>query len=117
MIVIILQITVGLIKMKNKKMRKDKKKFLELLRQAGFKDIKQFADLNKIGLGYSTVVKWGNEKDKNGRVRPVPKWIFSWLRLYIENREFRSSRKDSEIIIENIQLKEKIESISNIIKS
>lgn len=101
--------------MTNKEIEKDRKLFLELLNQAEFKDIKQFANSNQIGLGYSTITKWGIEKDKNGKLRPFPKWIFSWMRLYIENKKLSCLKDESELLRENTQLKEQINNISKII--
>jgi len=100
--------------MTNKEIERDKKLFLELLNQAGFKSIKHFADSNEIGLGYSTITKWSVEKDKNGKLRPFPKWIFSWMRLYIENKKLMRLQND-KLIKENIRLREKIDNISKII--
>jgi len=102
---------------RNKEIEEDKKKFLDLIHEAGFKDIKQFADNNEIGLKYSAITKWGVEKDKKGRLRPFPKWIFSWLRLYIENKKLSRFKEEKEIIIENIRLRKKMKSILSIIKS
>ena len=101
--------------MTNKEIERDKKLFLELLNQAGFKSIKHFADSNEMGLGYSTITKWSVEKDKNGKLRPFPKWIFSWMRLYIENKKLVCLKNESELLRENTQLKEKISDISKII--
>lgn len=36
----------------------------------------------KVGLSYSTVNNWGSSKN-------IPHWVESWLRLYIEAKEFR----------------------------
>jgi len=100
--------------MTNKEIERDKKLFLELLNQAGFKSIKHFADSNEMGLGYSTITKWSVEKDKNGKLRPFPKWIFSWMRLYIENKKLMRLQND-KLIKENMRLREKIDNISKII--
>jgi hypothetical protein len=67
-----------------------------------------------MGLGYSTITKWSVEKDKNGKLRPFPKWIFSWMRLYIENKKLMRLQND-KLIKENMQLREKIDNISKII--
>ena len=39
---------------------------------------KEFA--TKTGLSYGTVTNWGQIN------KPVPKWVESWLRLYLENQ-------------------------------
>ena len=69
----------------NNQIQEDKKRFLRLLNKAGFKNIKAFSDSEEIDLKYSAISKWGTEKDKAENLRPFPKWVFSWLNLYIEN--------------------------------
>ena len=101
----------------NNQIQEDKKRFLRLLNKAGFKNIKAFSDSEEIDLKYSAISKWGTEKDKAENLRPFPKWVFSWLNLYIENKKNRSVENDIELVRENAQLKEKIYNISKIIRN
>lgn len=53
------------------------KEFNEKLKIAGLKK-KDFAE--KTSLPYGSITNWGQE------ARPVPKWVESWLDLYIESK-------------------------------
>ena len=52
-------------------------KFNKMLEAAELRK-KDFAELT--GLSYGSVTNWGQEK------KPVPKWVESWLKMYIENK-------------------------------
>jgi transcriptional regulator with XRE-family HTH domain len=45
---------------------------------------RQLAEL--LGLSYSTVNNWGNSKN-------IPRWMESWMTLYLEAKEYRELRK------------------------
>ena len=51
--------------------------FNEKLKAAGLRK-KDFAQ--KTNLPYGSITNWGQE------TRPIPKWVESWLDLYIRNR-------------------------------
>ena len=46
--------------------------------------LKKFSEL--VETPYQTCVKWGKEN------RPVPNWVNSWFKLYIENKNFKDSQ-------------------------
>lgn len=45
---------------------------------------RQLAEL--LGLSYSTVNNWGSSKS-------IPHWVESWLKLYIEAKEYKELRE------------------------
>ena len=55
-------------------------KFNKMLETAELRK-KDFAELT--GLSYGSVTNWGQEK------KPVPKWVESWLKMYIENKHVK----------------------------
>jgi len=109
-----------MIKEHNKAIESDRKRLIELIKVAGFSDLKAFSEFEELGLKYSAVVKWGTLKDNQGKLRPVPVWVFSWLNIYIENRELNKKlneiKTDKELEQENIKIKESFKNIKNIIE-
>ena len=110
-----------MIKEHNETIESDRKRMIELIKVAGFNDLKEFSTCEELGLKYSAVVKWGTLKDNEGKLRPVPVWVFSWLNLYIKNKELNSKlieiKTDKELLEENIKIKESMKNIKGIIES
>ena len=102
----------------NKAVEKMKIEFMRLISAAGFQSVKEFAQCEELGLKYAGVSKWGNEiykaGNQQGKIRPFPKWVFSWLELYIKEKN-NNFRNDQDLLSENIQLKEKFRTIYGII--
>jgi len=69
--------------------------------------LKKFSELSEVS--YKTCVKWGKDN------RPVPNWVNSWFKLFIENKNFRKNNTNiiDEEYQELLQLKELIGNIAN----
>jgi len=63
------------------------KEFKKILKKYSL-TLRKFSELAETP--YQTCVKWGKEN------RPVPKWVNSWFKLYIENQNFKNSEEPKE---------------------
>jgi len=61
--------------------------FKKLLREH-LLTLKKFSELSEVS--YKTCTKWGKEN------RPVPTWVNSWFKLYIENKNLKSSKETKQ---------------------
>ena len=98
----------------NKAIEAKRDEFVRLVKVAGFNDIKEFSGFEELGLKYSAVVKWGTLKDNQGKLRPVPQWVFSWLELYIKDKK-STFKNDEELLRENTILKERMNAVYKIV--
>ena len=84
----------------------DYQEFKKILKEYGL-TLKKFSELAETP--YQTCVKWGKDD------RPVPNWVSSWFRLFIENKNFKENgiAIDKKEYQELLQLKELIGNIAN----
>ena len=102
----------------NETIESDRRKLVELVKVAGFDGLKEFSEVEGLGLKYSSVLAWGKDKIRsgvnNGKLRPVPVWVFSWLELYIKDKK-STFKNDEELLRENTILKERMNAVYKIV--
>ena len=72
------------------------KEFKKILKKYSL-TLRKFSELAETP--YQTCVKWGKEN------RPVPNWVNSWFKLYVENQNLKNERIDDKEYQELLELR------------
>ena len=62
----------------------EKERFMQLLQKAGLNK-KEFAKIANIS--YGTVNNWGQKKNANKKITPIPNWVEPFMHYYFKAKE------------------------------